>query len=206
MKFVDGCIYFFLTFSISALCVILYKVFAPEFFNQLNIDEVRSKIDGDEYNVQKDLPCPSCAADRLAQINNNSKLLIGHLERKYPNDPRTKRLVDRYDPDRVYEGKPSPGGMGDTSYSLNKGQRIVYCIRSGRDPSRIHDIDHLGLVYIHELTHVASAGFGHGREFQTNLKWMLNEAVEAGIYNPVDYRKKPREYCGIIISSNPYFE
>lgn len=206
MDLVSLCLCFIISLSLTVLAWLLYKIFAPEFFNQINIDEVKSSIDGDEHNVQKDMPCPSCAADRLAEIKRNSQILIGHLERKYPNDPRTKRLADRYDPDRVFEGKPSPGGMGDTSYSLNKGQRIVYCIRSARDPSRIHDINHLGLVYIHELTHVASAGFGHGNEFQKNLKWMLKEAVEAGIYQPINYRRKPREYCGIIINSNPYFD
>jgi hypothetical protein len=33
----------------------------------------------------------------------------------------------------------------------------------------------------------------------------LENAKEAGIHEPVDYNKKPVEYCSMQIKDNPYF-
>lgn len=205
-SFADWCLFFIFVVTIVIIIGLLWTILAPELFNAVNIKEVKSSFDSNKHNVQGDLPCPTCASDTMAKIHHNTTKLIEHLKKNYPNDPRTIRLKSRYNPEAVYEGRPSPGGLGDTSYTINKGQKLVYCIRSGRDKSKIHDIDHLGLVYLHELSHLAAQGFGHGEEFQDTLKWILERAVEINIYDPINYREKPREYCGIIISSNPYFD
>tara|TARA_B110000503_G_C6896923_1_gene309113 strand:+ start:341 stop:460 length:120 start_codon:yes stop_codon:yes gene_type:complete len=34
----------------------------------------------------------------------------------------------------------------------------------------------------------------------------VEQAKEAGIHNPVDYKKEPREYCGMKINDNPYYD
>lgn len=182
------------------------KIYIPEFFNQINLIKVKSKIDGREWNVQEDFPCPSCAADSLALLHQDTVKLIAHLKNKYPNDPRVHRLIKRYNPDRIFEGRPSPGGLGDTSYSLNKGEKLVFCARSGKDVSKIIDQNTLKYVnLVHELSHVFSKNFGHGKEFNDNMLWLAKEAVEAGLYNPVDYRKNPVEFCGITINQSILF-
>ena len=35
---------------------------------------------------------------------------------------------------------------------------------------------------------------------------LLKNAVKIGIYEPVDYKKKPKNYCGMNITDNPYYD
>ena len=47
---------------------------------------------------------------------------------------------------------------------------------------------------------------GHTKEFWQNFKFLLKDAVKMGIYKPVDYKKKPKSYCGMNITDNPYYD
>ena len=40
---------------------------------------------------------------------------------------------------------------------------------------------------------------------RNNFKFLIQEAEAIGIYNVVDYKKTPQNYCGTEIKSNPYF-
>ena len=42
--------------------------------------------------------------------------------------------------------------------------------------------------------------------FENNFRFLLKEAVNIEIYNPVDYSKHPQQYCGMEITDNPYFD
>ena len=64
----------------------------------------------------------------------------------------------------------------------------------------------LMLVAIHELSHIATKSIGHKTEFWDNFKFLLENAKEAGIHTPKDYKKKPVEYCGMDIKDNPYYD
>jgi predicted metal-dependent hydrolase len=61
-------------------------------------------------------------------------------------------------------------------------------------------------VAIHEMAHITTVSIGHNKEFWDNFKFMLENATELGIYDPVDYAKKPQEYCGMKIHDNPYYD
>ena len=37
-------------------------------------------------------------------------------------------------------------------------------------------------------------------------KFLIKNAATMGIYKPVDYKKKPKRYCGMTISDNPYYD
>ena len=188
---------------VALLTFLIGRIAVPEFFNQMNIDQVKSSVDGKEYNVQSDLSCPSCASDLLAEIHLDIEKLFRHLQKVAPNDQRTQRLLARYKLENVYEGRPSPGGLGDTSYTLNKGKKVVYCIRSGRDNRKIHEKNVVLYTVIHELSHICGKLYdGHGEEFQANFKWLLQHAVDIGVYQPEDYRRRPKEFCGIMINSS----
>jgi len=39
-----------------------------------------------------------------------------------------------------------------------------------------------------------------------NFKFIITEAKEINIYNPIDYKKNPARYCGMNISDNPYYD
>jgi len=34
----------------------------------------------------------------------------------------------------------------------------------------------------------------------------LENAKECGVYEPVNYKKKPTQYCGMTINDNPYYD
>ena len=61
-------------------------------------------------------------------------------------------------------------------------------------------------VAIHELSHVLTTSIGHKQDFWQNFKFMFENAKDAKIYNPVDYKKKPADYCGMTITDNPYYD
>lgn len=183
-------------FWLCVLIIMVVLLVAFSWLENFNTVEVKSSLDGNEYNVQEDLHCPKCAADLLAKVNQNTKRLIKLLD---PKDPRTQRIKNRYNPENVFEGRPNGGS--DTSYSLNKGQKIVYCLRSARNADKLHDLNLVQYVAIHELGHLASTGWGHGPEFRTNFSWLLREANKHGIWRYENYRRYPKEYCGIMINS-----
>ncbi len=75
-----------------------------------------------------------------------------------------------------------------------------------KDGTKLIDLNTLTFVALHELSHIMTKSVGHKQEFWQNFKFVLENAKEAGIYDPVDYKKKPAEYCGMTISDNPYYD
>jgi predicted metal-dependent hydrolase len=61
-------------------------------------------------------------------------------------------------------------------------------------------------VALHELSHIMTTSIGHKQEFWQNFKFVLENAKEANIYQPIDYKKNPKEYCGMTINDNPYYD
>jgi predicted metal-dependent hydrolase len=61
-------------------------------------------------------------------------------------------------------------------------------------------------VALHELTHVLTTSIGHKDEFWANFKYVLQHAKSAGIYEPIDYKKEPQQYCGMTITDNPFYD
>jgi len=56
------------------------------------------------------------------------------------------------------------------------------------------------------LSHIMTLSIGHKQEFWQNFKFLLENAKDANIYIPVDYKKKPTGYCGMTITDNPYYD
>lgn len=113
-------------------------------------------------------------------------------------------LLSNYDPHTFVEHIPKD--ESNNSYVKNKGEEFGLCIRekqSGQD--KLHDFNTIQFVILHELSHLASRGIGHGHEFFKNFKMLLQDAHSFGLYNPVDYSKKPIQYCNIMLTSNPYY-
>jgi hypothetical protein len=160
-----------------------------------------SEVDGHPYLVLK-LPDHAEAADAMARLNSRAEALIARLGERHPDDPRSSRVADRYSRTSLSEGGREEGA---TSYSVNKGQSIVLCLRSkdaeGR-LGRVQDLNTLTYVVIHELAHLSTDEIGHTKEFWDNFRFLLEEAVGIGVYEHVDYSSSPAGYCGITIKSN----
>jgi len=163
------------------------------------VTSVKSSVDGSEYLV-RNRDDKQEAADMLAKIRQKLENLIRSMKEKYPNDAAVLRMSSKFNADNISEsGKSSQY----TSYSVNKGEKIVFCIRQKDDNETFVDMNTMTFVSIHELAHVMSKSVGHTDEFWKNFKILLNEAVNMGIYNKEDYRDNPKEYCGIKVTDSP---
>lgn len=167
-----------------------------------DVEFVVSDVDGQEYLVRR-ADDQKEAANVLARLNDKVQKMIGRLRLRYPDDARVKLLEERYNPRALSEGSHE---SGYTSYSVNKGQRIVMCLRerrrSRRGPGRLEDENTLMYVLLHELTHLATEEVGHTPVFWKNFRFVVREAAALGVYKEQDYSKSPVNYCGIKIDSS----
>jgi hypothetical protein len=180
---------------------------------------VKSAVDGRDYVVQNK-PDKQQAADMLAQVRQRMIKLVDYLKTNgnnagssqgpaaSPNDEkeygsyqsRVDRIVQRFNPDRISEGNED---IRYTTYTLNKGEKIVFCLRARGEDDRVHDLSMMTFVAIHELAHIASVSQNHTEEFKMNFAWLLRHAVACGVYNVEDFRARPRRYCGIDVTDSP---
>ena len=87
-----------------------------------------------------------------------------------------------------------------------KVKNLRFCTTTTKQGSKLIDENTLTFVAVHELGHVMTESVGHTKEFWQNFKFLLKNAVKIGIYKPVDYKKKPKNYCGMKITDNPYYD
>ena len=171
--------------------------------NSNNIEPLEmqfSDITKKKYGIQETLPKTREAVNMIAQIDLFIDKFVAYLDAKNPNDRRVKRLVNRIHDTKIEE---SPFEPDTSSYTLNKGELMAFCVRSKENPNDMHDYQTMLFVVIHELAHVASVSRGHGAEFVSTFKWLLQQADESGMYSPVDYSKTPITYCGVRVTNNP---
>jgi len=173
---------------------IFYLAYLYNYYSKLT--KIKSTFDSREYYVQ-DKDDALEAANLIAQIREKIVTLIEHLKKSYPNDERTERLSNNYRENSLKEGVADPRY---TSYSVNKGEEIVLCIRN---KDKLMDLNTMMFVVLHELSHLASESIGHTDEFWKNFRWILEESINIGIYKHQEFNKKPVEYCGMSITSSP---
>jgi hypothetical protein len=159
--------------------------------------------DGAIYQVQ-DLPNKEQAANLMATIRANLIKLKEHYESEpaLRADPPIASFLSRFSPNVFIENDiHSP----DTSYSQNKGDKIVLCLRDKTKPPNYPCIETNTIMFVvlHEMAHLMTDSIGHTPEFWTNFKRILNDSTQLGIYTPVNYAKSPTPYCGMSITNNP---
>ena len=163
---------------------------------------IQSTIDNRTYLV-RNLPDKQDAADLLAKMNKNIGILLQHLNESYPDDIRVQRFNKKFNPDSISESSSS---SKYTSYSVNKGEKIIFCIRSRDSKNKLIDLNTLMFVSLHEISHVVTKSIGHTQEFWDNFKWILDNSLVTKIYTKHDYRSKPVKYCGIEITDSPLYD
>ena len=188
--------YIFLGFVLF-LCLIIYYQ-----SDAYDLKCIISSQDGNRYCV-REREKMELAANLLADVTQKMKDMVKYLKDKKPEDIRTKRLVEGFNLTKISETLPT---SELTAYSENKGEKIAFCLNKRKDGTKLIDINTLTFVALHELSHIATSSVGHGQEFWENFKWMLQNAKEAGIYSPIDYKKYPEEYCGMTINDNPFYD
>jgi hypothetical protein len=192
-----GVFFYIVVAFVLLLCLKIY--YESDAFN---LKCIISNRDGNRYCVREREKL-ELAADLLAQVTENCKKLVLYMKDKHPSDERVKRLLDGFNPKRISETLPT---SELTAYSENKGEKIAFCLNKTKEGDRLIDIHTLTFVALHELSHIMTKSIGHKQEFWQNFKFVLENAKEANIYQPVNYKKNPTEYCGMTIDDNPYFD
>ena len=219
----DNFVYIFILF----LCIVLlYKYFEN---NSYEVQYVEAS-NGKSYLV-RNLPDKHLAAENLSQMSDRFSKLVNYVDgqdkfkmwklyvEKNPNAYDTfediknedkknayktfesdiKRLVKNYNPDVLSENTPD---SKFTSYSENKGQKIVFCLRQKSD-NKLVDLNTMMFVGLHELSHLMTKSIGHGKDFWDNFKILLRIGIRLGIYKCQNFEKESKEYCGTKITDSP---
>jgi hypothetical protein len=190
----------FYVIIVFILCICLKMYLESDTFN---LKCIISNVDGEKYCVRERAKL-ELAADLLANVTHKCKDLVIYVGKKYPDNEDVQRLVQRFNPKKISETLPT---SEHTAYSENKGEKLAFCLNKKKsDNSKLIDINTLTFVAIHELAHVMTLSEGHKQVFWQNFKFLLENAKEANIYLPVDYKKNPEPYCGMDITDNPYFD
>jgi predicted metal-dependent hydrolase len=187
---------------------------------------VESALNNKRYLV-RNLPDKQEAADLLAEISIKLESIIQHLKensceevfykfkirkpkKKDDKDDHTdakkqledniKRLINNFNPDNFSESTPD---VKYTSYSVNKGEKIVFCLRSKKAEQQLVKKNTMMFVAIHELSHLMTESVGHEPEFWDNFKFLLLVAIHIKAYKHINFNKNPEEYCGTEITDTP---
>jgi hypothetical protein len=188
--------YIFVAF-ILYFCLVIYIQ-----SDAYNLKCIIASKDGNIYCVREREKL-ELAANLLADVTKKMKDMVAYMKQTYPNEPRTIRLVNGFNPKKVCETLPT---SELTAYSENKGEKIAFCLNTTKTGNKLIDINTLTFVALHELSHIMTESIGHKQDYWENFKYLLENAKKAGIYDPVDYKKNPQSYCGMNINDNPYYD
>jgi predicted metal-dependent hydrolase len=195
--------------DINLICLMLILIFASVVifykFSRVDMTYVKSDIDGVQYLV-RDVPDKQSASNILARIKQNTIKLSDYLYRNI-NNPNIKKygkyvtrlhqkvrdiVIIESEKDSIY-----------TSYSVNKGEQIIFCLRSRRTQDELHDINLMMYVVLHEISHVACPIYdNHGPLFREIFSFITKSAINIGLYKRINFAEDPTEYCGLTITDS----
>ena len=193
----------FTTFFFILICITIFYVY----LENKAVDVTYVKTHNVEFLV-RNLPDKEEAALLLSKIRERLLQIVEHTTRKKKLENKDKdkehidalkRLKKNYKPNNITESSP---GNKYTSYSINKGEKIVFCLRS-KETNKLVDINTMMFVAIHELAHLMTKSIGHTTEFWDNMRFLLKEGIKLKVYEKQDFNKVPVEYCGTQITDTP---
>jgi len=207
----------FLNFFVFAILIMILYMYLET--RSYEVIYTKSKIDGKEYLV-RNLKDKQQAADLLAKVRAKLIKIVDHV--KVATDDQVKKyasteekgvitetkesfdlLVSRFQPDNISESTPN---NKYTSYSVNKGQKIVFCLRAKSKDEKLVEENVIMFVAIHELAHIMTKSVGHTEEFWNSFRILLRVAIELKLYKNHDYGTAPVDYCGTKITDTPLKE
>lgn len=189
-------------FVIGSLLFICFYTYLDN-MHSFDLKCVVSSVNGNKYCVRERKQVDK-AADLLASTASRCQELVDYVAKKYPDNENIQKMKEKFNPKNISETLPT---SEYTAYSENKGEKLAFCLNTEKnDNDKLIDGDTLLFVAIHELSHIMTKSIGHKTEFWDNFKFLLKEAQEANIHNPVDYKKNPKQYCSMKIRDNPYYD
>ena len=185
---------------IFLIMVLSYKIYSESDMFQLKC--IIASKNGKKYCVRERSKL-ELAANLLADVSDRCRKLVDYVYQNYPDNEDVKRLKENFRPDKFQETLPT---STLNAYSENKGEKIAFCLNTSKEGNKLIDINTLTFVSIHELSHLMTKSIGHKPEFWANFKFLLINAKKINIYQPIDYKKEPKQYCGMKISDNPFYD
>lgn len=209
---------------ISIIIIITFIIIFYKYLEKKNYDVimVKSNINNKEYLV-RNVKDKQQAADLLAKLSiklekliniivklgpsqiydtylseNNNSDIKDQIIKKLNDD--IKRLNNNFNPNTLSETTPD---AQYTSYSVNKGEKIVFCLRNKNINEELVKENIMTFVAIHELSHLMTKSIGHEPEFWNNFKLLLQIAIDYELYKNINFNNTPKEYCGINITDTP---
>jgi len=193
MEYIGYALFFF-------VLIVALKIYYES--DAFNLKCIVSDVDGKKYCVRERAKL-QLVADLLARTTQKLKQLVVYMGKEFPERANVKRLVENFNPQKVSEILPT---STYTAYSENKGEKLAFCTTTTKKGDNLIDENTLTFVAIHELSHIMTKSVGHTTEFWQNFKYLLKNAIKINLYKPVDYKKKPVNYCGMKIHDNPYYD
>lgn len=164
----------------------------------VEVASIKSTVNN-QYYIVRNLPDKQAAADLLARTTDKLQNIVDTYFENNPDDSDATRLKKNFNPKAITEGTEN---SQYTSYSVNKGEKIVFCLRSRDGKLKLIDENVLMYVAVHELGHLMTKEVGHTSSFWNNFKKILTHAINIDMYKRVDFAKRPQKYCGITISNS----
>lgn len=184
------------------ISIILIFIYIFLFINRNNVIYVESKS-GSKFLVHKD-NLKQEKAELLGNIVEKMYILKNYLVTNIDKFSEYKEYINQLSTNftqsrtLIYETDPE---SNLTSYSVNKGEELSVCLKS-KKTGKLHEINLLIYVIIHEMSHFACPEIGHGELFKKIFKKFTQEAINIGIYKQENFESNPVEYCGMILSSS----
>jgi len=185
----------FIFLFLLVIIILIYIKLYPR--NQIY---VKSDIDNLDYLV-RDLPDKQKAANMLARIRLNLINLSNYLyENKDVKYSENQEYIHRLHTKINYvEFSESSASSMYTSYSVNKGEQLVFCLREKSLQGDLHDINLIMYVALHEIAHIACPEYSHTELFKKIFAFFVLVAIDINIYKKIDFNEYPVDYCGLTI-------
>ena len=163
--------------------------------NQKEVSVIKSSYDNNYY-VVKEANDSEEAANILARLKQDIFKIADYLyenKDKFPeNEEYIDQLYTRIQGVNIIEN----GSDQYTSYTVNKGDQIVFCLRSrnSKNKNELHDYNLIMYVALHEISHVACPEQGHTKLFHEIFNFICSEAIKLDMYTKIDFNQNPKEY------------
>jgi hypothetical protein len=186
------------TLILIVFIIVFYIVFI---LNESSL--VKFQLDGD-YVLVRDTPNKEESAKLLNELINRMYSLKKYVVDNINEYPDYVEYIEQFNQNftkqrtKIYETSLT---SEYTSYSINKGEELSFCIRS-KSTGQLHNINLLMYVAVHELAHTACPETGHTPLFNIIFKFLLERAIEIKLYYYEDYTRHPVEYCGMKLYTN----
>jgi hypothetical protein len=170
-----------------------------------NMVYITSDVDSQQYLV-RDVSDKQVAVNMLAKIrqkmNYLADFLYTNIESYKDKDGHKEYIMRLHDGLKNSIISESAENTVYTSYSVNKGEQIVFCLRSKLIHGQIHDFNLIMYVVLHEMSHVACPEIGHTALFKQIFAFLATEAIKLNLYTKIDFNAQNREYCGMTITDS----